>query len=264
MIKLALISNNKSFQEFFRKKNIKIFNNYEELLNSSKEWDIVFFHNESKENEFLDVYYEISTNCNDIVFIVILNEIVKFDYIKKGFKEGIYDFFLYNEFLKNFDNILNKINEHINVIKSQQKIYKLTTYKISIKIPSDINLVNETVLQIINTAKVSGFIRNKKLENNVRLALIEGIANAIVHGNKSDKNKYVFINAEITYNMLKVAIQDMGKGFELKNDINPLDEENILKSNGRGIYLMKILMDELDYDSSKKELILIKYKDKEE
>ncbi len=263
MENIAFITNSNELINLIKeKKEIEIFNNYSDFLNSKKKFNIIFYHDDKK-NNFLDVYYEINNQYENIIFIVIYEKI-DIKKIKKGFKEGIYDFIDVKEINKKFDFILNDAKGKFDSLIFKEEIYKATTHKIFIKIKSDINLVNDTVLQIILSAKVSGFIKNKKLENDIRLALTEGVANAIVHGNKNDENKFVEIDVYLNYNMLKISIKDMGAGFEIKNDINPLDKENILKSSGRGIYLMKVLMDEVKYIKEENKLILIKYKNKRE
>ncbi len=264
MVNIAFITDNKELINFIKeKKEIEIFTHYSDFLNNEKEFNIIFYHDIEKNNNFLDVYYEVSNQYEDIIFIVIYEKI-DIKKLKKGLKEGIYDFISKADINKKLDLILKDAEGNFKNLIFKEKIYEVTTHKIYIKIKSDVNLVNETVLQIISTAKISGFIKNKKLENDIRLALTEGVANAIVHGNKNDQNKFVEIDAYLNYNMLKISIKDMGSGFEIKKDINPLEQENILKSSGRGIYLMKVLMDEVEYIKEENKLILVKYKKKRE
>ena len=258
MIKCALISSHPlqlDCDEF----KLKVFSDYKALLNKKFSFDAIFYFN--NKNNFLNVYHELEELFDNLIFIVIY-ENIDIDRIKKGFKEGIYEFVSKEEFLKNFKLIFEKVAEHVKILRSKEKVFQYTVHNIFIEIPSDINLVNETVLQVITTAKVSGFIKNKKFENNIRLALTEGLVNAIVHGNKSDKNKNVELNVSINFKKMEISIKDMGKGFELNTEkIDPLNGENLLKSHGRGIYLMKILMDEVKYLKEKNELILIKYRE---
>ena len=79
------------------------------------------------------------------------------------------------------------------------------------------------------------------------LAVTEATTNAIIHANKSDKNKMVQITAKIVDGKLNVIIKDEGPGFEPEDVPDPTDPENLLNDSGRGLYLMRIYMDDLQY-----------------
>jgi serine/threonine-protein kinase RsbW len=85
---------------------------------------------------------------------------------------------------------------------------------------------------------------------NLQIASSEAIVNAIVHGNKEDPRKKVF--TEISYNSLAIVItiQDEGGGFDLSKLPDPTAEENLFKENGRGIFIIRSLVDEFDCTSS--------------
>lgn len=82
---------------------------------------------------------------------------------------------------------------------------------------------------------------------NVLVATMEATNNAIIHGNNSDPNKSVKIEMKSMEKVLKVHIEDQGKGFDHKNIPDPTAPENLEKINGRGIFLMERLSDEILY-----------------
>jgi serine/threonine-protein kinase RsbW len=82
---------------------------------------------------------------------------------------------------------------------------------------------------------------------NVLVATMEATNNAIIHGNKSDPDKEVKIEINLLEKELKVLIEDQGKGFDHMNIPDPTAPENIEKINGRGIFLMERLSDEILY-----------------
>ncbi len=82
---------------------------------------------------------------------------------------------------------------------------------------------------------------------NVLVATMEATNNAIIHGNNSDPNKIVIIKIELDQNNLKVLIEDQGSGFDHKSVPDPTAPENLEKINGRGIFLMERLSDEILY-----------------
>lgn len=82
---------------------------------------------------------------------------------------------------------------------------------------------------------------------NVLVATMEATNNAIIHGNNSDPDKKVKIEINLLEKELKVLIEDQGKGFDHMNIPDPTAPENIEKINGRGIFLMERLSDEILY-----------------
>ena len=87
-------------------------------------------------------------------------------------------------------------------------------------------------------------------EHNIMLVLTEAVANAILHGNKEDPDKTVEIEALITSNLLKIVVQDQGPGFDPEKVPDPRKEENLLKSSGRGVWIMKEFADEVIYSDN--------------
>jgi serine/threonine-protein kinase RsbW len=83
--------------------------------------------------------------------------------------------------------------------------------------------------------------------NRIMLALSEAVNNAIVHGNKENPNKNVYVNTSLKDRTLTVNIQDEGKGFNPDTISDPLKEENLLNEGGRGIYLIKQYADDVQF-----------------
>ena len=83
---------------------------------------------------------------------------------------------------------------------------------------------------------------------NVLIALTEAVNNAILHGNKSDNNKRVEVSVELTDDCVEFCVKDQGNGFDYENLPDPTAPENIEKENGRGIFLMKSLSDEVVFE----------------
>lgn len=80
------------------------------------------------------------------------------------------------------------------------------------------------------------------------LAVTEATTNAIIHANKCDLSKLVTIHAHIEDSRLIVKVKDEGKGFDPSTVPDPTEPENLLKDSGRGVYLMKVYMDEVRYN----------------
>jgi len=77
----------------------------------------------------------------------------------------------------------------------------------------------------------------------IYLASSEAFINAIVHGNKLVPEKRVKVCFKIFKRSYEIEVQDEGEGFEPESLPNPVDEENLLKESGRGVYIMRAIAD---------------------
>ena len=95
--------------------------------------------------------------------------------------------------------------------------------------------------------------------DDVELALIEALANAVVHGNRQDPCKSVQICGvcERSEDPL-LAITDQGDGFDNNLVPDPTAEDNLLSKHGRGILLISRLMDSLEFRLNGRQLIMRK------
>ncbi len=97
-----------------------------------------------------------------------------------------------------------------------------------------------------------------------RLALEEGIINAIKHGNRMDASKSVKIQWGISSELVKVVIADEGEGFVPEDVPDPTDDENLERPCGRGIMLMRAFMDTIEYNEVGNVLTIEKKKSSED
>ena len=79
---------------------------------------------------------------------------------------------------------------------------------------------------------------------NLQIACSEALINAIVHGNKEDYSKKVYTSIVFDENEFVVWIKDEGDGFKIDELPDPTANENLLKESGRGIYIIKSLVDD--------------------
>jgi serine/threonine-protein kinase RsbW len=106
-----------------------------------------------------------------------------------------------------------------------------------------------------NIRIIESFIDNAKekfsltddIYGNIMIAVTESVNNAILHGNKNNKNKNVEIKLSLNENMIKFLITDEGDGFDYHGLPDPTAPENLNKPGGRGIFLMKHLSDEVQF-----------------
>ena len=82
----------------------------------------------------------------------------------------------------------------------------------------------------------------------VSVAIRESVINAIKHGNRNDATKHVFVEFEtatVDVPELTIRVRDQGEGFDPETVADPLAPENLLKSSGRGIFLIRNFMDDV-------------------
>lgn len=122
---------------------------------------------------------------------------------------------------------------------------------------------------IDNIRIVESFIDNAKsklnfdddIYGNIMVSVTESVNNAIVHGNNSDKTKKVILSLDYDKSLLKFKVRDEGSGFNYHNIPDPTNPENLEKSSGRGIYLMKHLCDEVNFSDEGSEVEMVFYFD---
>ncbi len=93
----------------------------------------------------------------------------------------------------------------------------------------------------------------------IRLSVEEAIRNAMVHGNRSDRGLPVKIACSVNNGRLEIVIEDSGKGFDPKKVPDPTEEANLTKVGGRGVYLIKRLMDEVEYSAKGNRVRMVKH-----
>jgi serine/threonine-protein kinase RsbW len=80
----------------------------------------------------------------------------------------------------------------------------------------------------------------------IGMSVREGVINAYNYGSRKQREKKIFLTFELTPEKLVIYVRDQGTGFRVENVPDPLADENLLKSSGRGIFLMRSFMDEFE------------------
>lgn len=80
-----------------------------------------------------------------------------------------------------------------------------------------------------------------------KLVLSEAVTNAILHGNKENKKKKVDIKIQVSDESITADVKDQGEGFNPDANKNPLEEENLLDTSGRGIFLIRQFADHVEF-----------------
>lgn len=80
----------------------------------------------------------------------------------------------------------------------------------------------------------------------IGMSVREGVINAFHYGNSERREKKIHLAFELTPEKMVIRVLDEGRGFDLAEVADPLAEENLLKTSGRGLFLMRAFMDEFD------------------
>jgi serine/threonine-protein kinase RsbW len=102
-------------------------------------------------------------------------------------------------------------------------------------------------------------INNKEKTNTLSLVIQEALVNAIVHGNKEDKDKHVTFSYELNKENIALEVKDEGKGIpkiNQKKDRDNMNSEDLLKDSGRGIILIKHFCKEVIFKKNSLQLVV--------
>jgi serine/threonine-protein kinase RsbW len=114
-------------------------------------------------------------------------------------------------------------------------------------LPSKVAAVSPFVEQLMRF--VLYFRKADGSETDIEMALLEALANAVIHGNGSNSFKSVYVTCRCYMDgEVSITVRDEGPGFDSSSVGDPTFLENRLFTHGRGIYLMKTLMDEVSFE----------------
>lgn len=109
-----------------------------------------------------------------------------------------------------------------------------------------------------NVAQVQPFVEkatsslhlSKDTFGNILISLTEAVTNAIRHGNGYDETKKVMVDIRRKKNKITCYVSDEGQGFDIESIPDPTAPENLLKCGGRGVFLMHMLSDEVEFKNN--------------
>ena len=112
-------------------------------------------------------------------------------------------------------------------------------------LPSHIEAVGDAAAAAADFVKQCGASEDAAF--GVDMAIREAVTNAVVHGNKQDESKQVEVTFSSSPEALEIEVRDHGNGFDPASVPDPTDPENIMKTSGRGIFLIHNFMDEVEW-----------------
>ena len=134
-----------------------------------------------------------------------------------------------------------------------------TEQVITLSLPSSMQHVYLLDVVVSEILKEMDF--GEDVQEQINLAVIEAGTNAIKHGNKEDLSKTATFQFVLADDKFTIVITDEGEGFTRQEVADPLDPENLLKSSGRGLFLMEACMDAVTYEANGTIIKMVKYKE---
>jgi serine/threonine-protein kinase RsbW len=129
--------------------------------------------------------------------------------------------------------------------------------KLSVTLAGDRDAVDPVVRSVMNVVREMNCAPGR--EDDIELALTEALANAVVHGAKSDPSKIIECDVACDdQHGILIVVRDPGPGFDPTKIADPCHGENIYSNHGRGIYLINQLMDEVQFHKNGTEIHMLK------
>jgi serine/threonine-protein kinase RsbW len=136
-------------------------------------------------------------------------------------------------------------SSHTAISRARKAALFVTEQTTRLVLPSHIEAVGEAAAALTDFVKTCGF--DEQTAFGVDMALREAVTNAVVHGNQEDETKSVEVAFSCLGNALEIEISDQGEGFDPAGVPDPTEPANILKTSGRGIFLMRSFMDGVEW-----------------
>jgi serine/threonine-protein kinase RsbW len=128
----------------------------------------------------------------------------------------------------------------------------LKEYNLTIRDRNEISKVESIIFEINKE-----FNADEMKYVNFLIAVTEAVVNAVVHGNKNNPSKKVDVNISYDEINLCARVKDEGEGFDINKVPDPTTDENLFKESGRGIFLIKSLVDKVEVTSDKTGTLIV-------
>ena len=125
-----------------------------------------------------------------------------------------------------------------------------------LELPSDVRSIEHAVEYVVQRCQHCESYAHR-LHLNFRVGLTEALSNAMLYGNGRDPNKRVRVEVRLVNGALEARVTDQGPGFDHTSVPDPTTPDNLLKPGGRGLFLMRKLLDEVSYNEQGNSVTLV-------
>jgi serine/threonine-protein kinase RsbW len=120
--------------------------------------------------------------------------------------------------------------------------------ELALDVPSDLRLIADAV-ELLASHLRAGPLSPRRVRFNVRTALAEALANAIVYGNGEDPGKLVHVKVELSDHLVRIHVVDDGDGFDPRALPDPTHDAHLHLDTGRGLFVIRHLVDGVDFNA---------------
>lgn len=127
---------------------------------------------------------------------------------------------------------------------------------VTLRLPSDVECIEEAV-ELVTRHCLAGHDTSRKTRFRLQVVLSEALSNAIVRGNQEDHGKWVDVRAELGADAIRLVVTDEGPGFNPASVPEPIRPEQLDEANGRGLYLIRKLVDAVQFNEQGNSICMI-------
>ena len=136
-----------------------------------------------------------------------------------------------------------------------RRINRESGAELALDVPSDLRLVADAV-ELLAGYLQAGPLSPRRVRFNLRTALAEALANAIVYGNREDPRKVVKVRVELLLDVVRIHVVDDGQGFDPHALPDPTHDDLLQRDTGRGLFVIRHLVDGVDFNAKGNEICL--------
>jgi len=125
-----------------------------------------------------------------------------------------------------------------------------------LELPSDVRSIEQAVEYVVRRCPPCQQHAHR-LRLNFRVGLTEALSNAMLYGNAHDPSKRVRVEVTLSPGAIRARVTDQGVGFNPAAVPDPTCPENVCKSGGRGLFLMRQLLDEVSFNAQGNQVTLV-------
>jgi serine/threonine-protein kinase RsbW len=118
---------------------------------------------------------------------------------------------------------------------------------VTLRLPSEIACIEEAV-ELVTRHCLAGHESTRTTRFRLQVVLSEALSNAIVRGNRENREKWVDVRAELRAEAIRLEVTDEGPGFDPGTIPEPIRPEQLDEANGRGLYLIRKLVDRVEFN----------------
>ncbi|MEP7176536.1 MAG: ATP-binding protein [Gemmatimonadales bacterium] len=126
----------------------------------------------------------------------------------------------------------------------------------TLRLPSEVECIEEAV-ELVTRHCLAGHDTATTTRFRLRVVLSEALSNAIMRGNNEDRRKWVHVRAELDRAAIRLEVTDEGPGFDPAAVPEPIRPEHIDEANGRGLYLIRKLVDAVQFNEQGNSICMI-------